>query len=216
MMQPFQRSSSGVRLPFLNKLKQYLLVLGIPGLFLIALLDSAAIPLTGGPDAVVLLLSWKRPGVIWLIVAAAAAGSTLGCLVLYKIGSAGGELALSRFSEARRAWVREKLDRNAFWAVFAAVTMPPPFPTKPVILASGVFKMRLDRFLVGVLAGRLLRYGVEAYLGARFGERAAALLQGRFSLVLLGIVAAVLSLAILLRRRRKLPEAQPGRGKTES
>lgn len=188
---------------FLDRLNRFLLVLGIPGLFLIALLDSAAIPMAGGPDAVVMLLAWKRPDRIWLIVVAATIGSTLGCLVLYRIGRAGGELALARFSEARRAWVREKLDRNAFWTVFASVTIPPPFPTKPVILASGVFRMRLDMFLVGVLTGRLLRYGVVAYLGAHFGRQAAAVFKACSPLILLGIVATILLFLVVRQLRRK-------------
>lgn len=93
------------------RVKQYLLVFGIPGLFLIALLDSAAVPIAGGPDAVLLLLSWRRPGMVWLIATAATIGSTLGCLILYRIGAAGGELALARFSESRRVWVRARLTR---------------------------------------------------------------------------------------------------------
>jgi hypothetical protein len=48
-------------LGFLANLNKYLLVMGIPGLLVISLLDSAAIPLAGGPDAVIMLLSWQRP-----------------------------------------------------------------------------------------------------------------------------------------------------------
>jgi len=188
---------------FLDRLNRYLIFLGIPGLFLIALLDSAAVPMAGGPDAAVMLLSWRNPDLLWVIAAAAAVGSTLGCIVLYRIGRAGGEMALARFSEARRSWVREKLDRNAFWAVFAAVMIPPPFPTKPLILASGVFRMRLDRFLIGVLSGRLIRYGMEAYLGAHFGQHAAAVLKARSPMILLGFVAAVLLFLLVRQLRRR-------------
>ena len=36
-----------------------LLALGVPGLFIIALLDSAGVPLPGGVDIVLMLLSWQ-------------------------------------------------------------------------------------------------------------------------------------------------------------
>ncbi len=197
------RPSPESELPLFARLKRFLLVFGIPGLFLVSLLDSAAVPMAGGPDAVLLLLSWHRPGMAWLIAAAATVGSTSGCLILYRIGAAGGELALARFSESRRAWVRDKLDRSAFWAVFASVTMPPPFPTKLIILASGVFRLHLIRFLSGVLTGRILRYGIEAYLGARFGEQGPALLEGRLTLVVAGIAAAAAVAFLVSRYRQK-------------
>lgn len=189
---------------FLDMLNRLLLILGIPGLFLIALLDSAVIPMAGGPDAVVLLLAWQRPDLLWLIAVAAAVGSTLGCLVLYRIGHAGGELALARFSEARQLWVRQKLDHHAFWTILVAVVVPPPFPEKPIVLAAGAFHMRLDKFSTGVLAGRLIRYMSGAYLGAHFGKHAATVLRERSPLIILVIVAAMLLTLVFRQLRRRL------------
>lgn len=88
---------------FLQRLSQYLIYLGIPGLFLIALLDSAAVPMVGGPDAVIMLLSWRNPSQLFAIVLAAAVGSTLGCLVLYRVARAGGRLVLARLSRRSRS-----------------------------------------------------------------------------------------------------------------
>jgi len=190
----------------LNCLKQYLLTLGIPGIFLIALLDSAAVPLVGGPDAVVLLLSWQKPVQLPLIVLAAVLGSTLGCLVLYRIGRAGGELALARFTPEKRIWVKEKIDRNALWAVITAVLAPPPFPTKLVILAAGAFNVSWGRLTVGVLAGRLVRYLVAGYLGARFGDQAAEILKEQYPTISLVLIVGVMLFILLRRVRRK---AQP-------
>jgi membrane protein YqaA with SNARE-associated domain len=193
-------------LKFLNELNHILIVLGIPGLLLISFLDSAAVPLAGGPDAVVILFAWQRPRLAPLIVTVAALGSVLGCLVLYRIGRAGGQLALARFSEKRKEWVQRHLDRSAFWTVFAAVLIPPPFPTKPVILASGVFHMRLDKFWMGVLAGRLVRYGIEAYLGAQFGRHAVAVIKEHTPIVLIIVLADVLLVLLvnhIMRRKKK-------------
>jgi membrane protein YqaA with SNARE-associated domain len=187
---------------FLHKLKDYLLALGIPGVFAIAFLDSAAVPMAGGPDAVVLFLSWQKPSQVLLIVLAAAVGSALGSVVLYYIGRAGGELALSRFEPSRRVWVKEKMDRNAFWAVIVAVMAPPPFPTKPVVMAAGVFNMPLGKFLTGVLIGRLIRYGLEGYAGARFGDQAARILKAQYPIIFLVLIGCLL-LFVLVRRVRR-------------
>ncbi len=191
---------------FLNKLKTYLLAWGIPGLFVIAFLDSAAVPMAGGPDALVLLLAWQQPLQWPFIVLVAAIGSTLGSLVLYYLGYAGGELALARFKSEKRLWVQEKLNRNAVGAVLVAVVAPPPFPTKLVILAAGAFKMPLGKFVFGVFGGRVFRYGLEAYLGARFGGQAASILKSQYPMISLGLIAGVVSL-ILFRRLRGSNEA---------
>jgi len=189
-------------LSLLQSLQKYLLLLGIPGLLAISFFDSAALPILMGPDAVVLLLAWQQPMQILIIILAAALGSTLGSLVLYRVGRAGGEVALSRFSAEKRAWVKERLDRNAFTAVLAAVMAPPPFPTKLVILAAGAFRVRPIRFANGVLAGRLLRYSLLAYLGARFGDRAADVVREHypaFGLLLIAIVIVVILICWLRR-----------------
>jgi membrane protein YqaA with SNARE-associated domain len=182
----------------LHRLYGFLLLWGIPGLLGIAFLDSAAMPLIGGPDWVVLWLAWQRPLDILLIILAASVGSTLGSLILYRIARAGGEMALSRFSPDKRAWVKQKLDHNAFTAVAAAVAAPPPFPTKLVILAAGAFQVNQIRFANGVLAGRLLRYAILAYLGAHFGKEAAGVIKQHYPVFLALLVAAVIA-GVLVR-----------------
>ena len=79
----------------MDRLRALLLTWGLPGLFLIAFLDSAGVPLPGGVDVVVMLLAWQSPSLFLPIAILAALGSVLGCLVLFHAGRKGGELALS-------------------------------------------------------------------------------------------------------------------------
>jgi len=111
----------------LNRLNDFLILMGIPGLLVMSFLDSAGIPLPGGPDAIILLLAWKRPALTCLIVLAATIGSTLGCLVLYGIGYKGGKKALSRFNPEKIAWVERKMRQHGPMAITAAVLAPPRF-----------------------------------------------------------------------------------------
>jgi membrane protein YqaA with SNARE-associated domain len=187
---------------FIERVGQYLVYLGVPGVFLIALLDSAAIPMIGGPDAVLLLLSWRSPSQMPYFVLAATLGSTLGCLVLYRIGMAGGRAALARFSQAKRDRVGQLMERHTSWAVFMSVTMPPPFPTKPLILAAGVFRVPVMSFAISVALGRLLRYAVIAWLGARFGDHAAAVIKDHY-LLIVGVLLAIAAALFVARRLRR-------------
>jgi len=188
-------------LRYLTRLNEYLLIMGIPGLLAISFLDSAAMPLAGGPDAVILLLAWRRPALTYLIVLAATVGSTLGCMVLYGIGQKGGEKALARFNPEKTAWVERKMQEHGVWAVIAAVVAPPPFPTKLVVLAAGVLRTGKMRFAASVFVGRLLRYSVVGYLGAAFGDEAAQVLKAHYPVVSLALIGGIL-LIILIRSMR--------------
>lgn len=179
-----------------------LLALGVPGLFLVALLDSAGIPLPGGVDLVLLLLAWRQPSQFLLTALAAAAGSTLGCLVLYRIGRTGGDRAVRRLDPEKRRRVTRKVRENDVAAMLVAVLAPPPFPTKVFVLAAGVVGMSWTRFTGAVFAGRLVRFTGEAYLAVRLGDRAVETLQQHYP-----AIGAALALAVLLyaaaRRLRK-------------
>jgi membrane protein YqaA with SNARE-associated domain len=180
--------------------------MGVPGLLAISFLDSAAIPLAGGPDAMILLLAWKNPALTYMMVLAATIGSTLGCLVLYGIGYKGGERALSRFSPDRTAWVERKMQKHGLWAILVSVLAPPPFPTKLVILAAGVLRTGRLRFSAGVFAGRLMRYSLIGYLAARFGDRAAQIIKSQYPTISLILIGGIF-LIILIRSLKNRAEA---------
>jgi len=184
---------------YLQRLSQNLLMLGIPGLCFIALLDSAAIPMAGGPDAFIILLAWQRPAQFLWIALAASLGSVIGCLILYRIALAGGTVVLASISPKKQEWVKNKIERNAFWAVLLAVIAPPPFPTKPIILAAGVFRVPLTSFTFAVLLGRLVRYTAFAYLAARLGDQTASVIRSHYPIILLAL--AVIACLVLLSRK---------------
>ncbi len=192
---------------YLERLSEYLVLLGVPGLFLISLLDSAAVPMAGGPDAVIVLLSWRDPSKLAAIVLASAVGSALGCLILYRIGRAGGQIVLARLAPEKRMRVTGMVERNAIWAVFVSVIMPPPFPTKPVILAAGVLRAPLISFTVTVFIGRTVRYSVLAWLGARFGNQAVQVIKEHYLPILGVLLAIVLAFLVARRLRRRVSRA---------
>jgi membrane protein YqaA with SNARE-associated domain len=64
----------------LSSATKYLVSFGPAGLFAIAFLDSAMIPLPGGPDAVMIILSTAHPAWMPLYALAATLGSMFGWL----------------------------------------------------------------------------------------------------------------------------------------
>ncbi len=193
----------------MDGLRDSLLALGIPGLFLIAFLDSAGVPLPGGVDVVVLLLAWQQPSLFVWIALAASTGSTLGCLVLYRIGRTGGERAVRRLDPAKREWVTRKVRENDVVAMLVAVLAPPPFPAKVFMLVAGLVGMSWTRFAGAIFVGRMIRFTGEAYLAVRLGDRAVETLQEHYP-----TIGATLALTVILylavkwiRKRRRLPAA---------
>ena len=188
----------------MDRLRDTLLALGVPGLFLIALLDSAGVPLPGGVDIVLMLLSWQQPSLVVAIALVAAVGSTLGCLILYRVGRTGGEVALRRLDPEKRRWVTEKIRENDTMAVLVAVLAPPPLPTKIFILVAGFVEMPWLRFVAAVFTGRMIRFGGEACLAVRLGDQALETLQRNYPLIGAGLAGGVVVYLVAkwLRRRR--------------
>ena len=177
---------------YLNNLSAYLTVMGIPGLFVIAFLDSALIPLAGGPDLVIIGLAVLRPAIFFWIALTATIGSTLGNMILYGIGRKGGEKALTRFNPQRVAQIEQKMQVYGAWAIFGSVLAPPPFPTKAVILAAGVLKTGKLRFAISVFCGRLIRYSIVAALAAKFGDQAKGIIKENSVAAACVLIAALL------------------------
>ena len=187
-----------------------LLALGLPGLFLFALVDSAGLPLPGGVDIVLMLLSWQQPALFVVIAFVAAAGSTVGCLVLYRVGRTGGELALRRLDPEKRRWVTKKVLENDALAMMVAVLAPPPLPTKIFMLVAGAVGMPVPRFVAAVFAGRMIRFGGEAYLAVRLGDQALETLQRYYPLVGAVLAGAVVVYLVVKRLRRRAHAATGG------
>jgi membrane protein YqaA with SNARE-associated domain len=182
----------------LSKLSQYLVSFGPFGLFTIAFLDSVMIPMPGGVDAVLLLLAASKPSWMLIYVAAATVGSTLGCIVLYRISQRAGRRALVRFSESKQKRVKDLIDRYDVMSVLVASLLPPPFPFKLFVVSSGVFRLNIVRFTIAIAAGRTFRYLLEGYLAARYGEHAKDVLAHYYPTI--AITLAVLVIVFFIAR----------------
>ena len=187
-------------------LAQWLLTLGPLGVFSISLLDSAFVPLPGGPDAAVIALSAVRPQWMPLYALAATLGSAIGSTGLYLAARRGGVRALRGFKPATRERVEGLLGRYDMLAIMVPGVLPPPFPFKVFILSAGVFRLRLPRFLIAIFVGRAARFLLEGFLAVEFGDQALTLFrqQGIKAIAAVGCLFLIL-LGVKYYRMRTRP-----------
>ena len=98
---------------FLRSLAGTLLSWGPPGIFVLALVDSAGIPIPEGTDALLLVIAATNPATGYLCAALATAGSAIGQMFLYYVGRKGGEAYLDRHTRAGRG---RSLEANTCWS----------------------------------------------------------------------------------------------------
>ena len=190
----------------LTRVSEYLITFGAFGLFAVALLDSAFVPLPSSADALMLLLSTTHPSWMLLYAFMATAGSAIGCWILYLVSRRAGARALRKFSEAKQQRVKKLIERYDMAAVLVATLLPPPFPFKLFVITAGVFRFSLTRFMIAIVAGRAFRFLLEGYLAVRYGAEAKAILGQYYPWIGLGLAVAILIFVVVQRRVMRSPE----------
>jgi len=170
--------------------------LGAWGVFGIAFVDAAfmGIPM----DPVVAGYVWADRPHFWMYILMAATGSALGSLPLYVIGYKGGELLLAkRINKQRLEKMRDRFEKQEFFALMIPSMLPPPTPFKLFVLSAGVFEMHVTAFLGAIFLGRVLRFSILSALVLAFGPHVVNIV-GRMVREHLSMTIAVVVLAIVL------------------
>ncbi len=179
------------------------------GLFGISFLDSSFVPLPSLNDLLLIHLSSQHPERALLYALSSTVGSVAGAYLIYGLARGGARFVWRRRSSAFLARAHEWLERNEFASILVASILPPPAPFKAFLVAAGVLRVNAVRFGVALLVGRGLRFGTEAYLGARYGAQAEAYLKENFVWASLVVVAVVVLGAMVYRRVARRPIAAP-------
>ena len=151
-----------------------LVAMGPAGLFLLAILDGAGLPVPGGVDVLVVFLASKNPGHPYELAAFAVAGSVIGNLILFAIARKGGQLYLDkRTASGSGARFRNWFHHYGLLTVFISALVPlPVMPMKAFVLCSGALGGSITAFVAVFLLARVLRYFSLAYLGSQMGDQA--------------------------------------------
>lgn len=154
-----------------------------------------------GVDAAVILLVARNTERAWLYPLIATAASVLGTALTLWMGKKIGEIGLARYVPERRLKaVKAKVKKKGAAAIALLGIVPPPFPFTPFVLASGALKVNVPRFLAALTAVRLVRFGAEALIAARFGRLAIRWLNSDAMQFVVGgmIVVAFAGTAVML------------------
>ncbi len=169
---------------------------------LVAILDSAGIPLVGGVDGLLIAVAAVKPSSAYVLTLLATAGSLVGCMVLFFVARKGGERYLDkRIQTGKGLRLRLWFERYGLATVFVPALLPIPLPTKVFVICAGALGVRAVPFLLVVLAARIPRYGGLAYLGSQLGEHSGIWLRAHVwhltvaALVLLACLFLVIKLA---------------------
>jgi membrane protein YqaA with SNARE-associated domain len=146
----------------LKELQQY----GYLGAFLISILGGATIIIPVPMLAVVFALG----GVMkytWLVGTAAALGELIGALTIYMTGHGAGK-ALNRSKHGRIQAAYERMlslmERRGSLTLFVVASVVNPF-FYPAALAAGALRFGLKRYILIVLAGKLIKCMTVVYAG---------------------------------------------------
>ena len=190
-----------------------------PGVVAMGALDSSLIfflPL--GIDFVVIIMAARKPELFWLYAVLASAGALAGAAATFWLGRKAGAHGIAKLMRpSRLKRIQQRISESAAYSVAALGIIPPPFPFTAFVLASGAFGVQPWSFFTTLAGVRLLRFGIEAALAARFGRGILAWMKSSTfqwivgGLIALAVVGTVIS-AIAVVRSTKGRSRRPRRG----
>ncbi|MFZ0635280.1 MAG: VTT domain-containing protein [Candidatus Acidiferrales bacterium] len=171
--------------------------LGGVGLIPLGILDASVIPLPGSMDVVTILLAAHETR--WWIYYAfmATVGSVLGAYLTYRLAQhQGGNRLARRFSRRTMKKVEALFERWGVAAIVIPAVLPPPMPMVPFVLAAGAMKYSWRKFLAALTFGRAIRFGILAYLGARYGRHILRMFS-KYEYPVLFVTIGLVSIAVI-------------------
>ncbi len=182
-----------------KNLEHTLVLYGGWGLIGIAMLDSAGLSMPGVKDFLLIYLSSKNPRWAWMYAGGCILGTVLGSFVIYYLGRTGARLLKRKPSDREMGRAKKWLVKNDFLTVLVASLLPPPLPFKPILLGSGALRISPVRFAAALLVGGVLRFGLEAWIGVRYGVSGEDFLKKNILWISLGFVALVVVSTVIYR-----------------
>ncbi len=178
----------------LKDLASWLTALGPFGVFLISLLDSVAVPMPQGVDALLIAQAIAAPETAYWGAALAVVGSALGSLILFHTARRAGRAMLEKkASKTGIDKMHQQIDQFGALVLLIPTMVPLPLPMKLFVIAGGVFQMKVGQFVAVIVFARCVRYFGEAFVALRYGDQTADFLQEN---AVAAVIGAVLLIAV--------------------
>jgi membrane protein YqaA with SNARE-associated domain len=172
--------------------------LAAPAMILIGALDSSLLSLPEINDYLVVGRCFRDHHAAYYFPLFAAAGSVLGCHILYTIVRRGGQAVLRRrFPIASIKRVENAYARYGFLAIGIPAVMPPPLPFKIFVATAGALEYPRWKFLLTVMIARSFRYYVEGILAVYYGRRVLVFMKDN-GLVIVSIVGTLVLIGLII------------------
>jgi membrane protein YqaA with SNARE-associated domain len=185
-----------------------------PSMVVIGALDSSLLSLPEINDYLVVMRCANAPYEVFYFPLFAAAGSVLGCLLLYTLIRRGGQAVLrKRFRAEHLERVERTYARFGFLALAVPALLPPPMPFKIFVATAGALEYPRWRFILTIMIARSLRYYIEGTLAVFYGKTVLDFIK-RYGFTILAIVIGVcligLIVYLILQRRQRPATASEG------
>ena len=187
------------------------LYIAAPAMVIIGALDSSLLSLPEINDYLVVGRCYKYPSAAFYFPLFAAAGSVIGCNLLYTIVRRGGQAVLrKRFNLKSIKRVERAYERFGFLAIGIPAILPPPLPFKIFVATAGALEYPRWKFLLTVMIARSFRYYVEGILAVFYGQRVLLFLKDN-GLVILSVAGSLVLIGVIIYivRRRMSGKALP-------
>jgi membrane protein YqaA with SNARE-associated domain len=174
-----------------SKTWKWVLRLGGPGLILVGVIDNSVIPMPGGTDFFVILLSAHHRA-WWVYYAVMGTlGALLGGYLTYRLSRKGGKEAFEKeIGKQKSEKVYQRFEKRGFSSVMVGAVLPPPFPMVPILMAAGALQYPRKKFMSALAIGRGVRFFALAFLGRTFGTAIIGWLGRYYKPLLYALIAA--------------------------
>lgn len=181
------------------------------GLFFLAIIDSAGIPIPAGVDLLLIGIAMHQPSQAYVAAVCAVLGSLIGNCILFGIARKGGEAFLEKhISRGTGRRLHAWFQRYGLVTVFIPAVSFVPLPMKVPVFCSGALGVRWSRFVAVVVTARAIRYFVLAFLGERYGTYTLLFLRKHIIVVLLVTLVLAGAVFVGLRLADKRTRKQAG------
>jgi len=172
--------------------RRWIFHLGGLGFIPLGLVDSSMIPLPGSMDVLTIFLSARKRELWFYYAVMATIGSVIGGYVTYRLARKGGREMLERkFPAGKLKEVYALFEKWGFGAIAIVALLPPPAPFVLFLFVAGAMQYSVKKFLVALTLGRIVRYSILGYLGARYGRHVLAIIAKHGHPLLIAVIGLI-------------------------
>jgi len=193
--------------------------LGGAGLLIIGITDASVVPLPGSIDVFLIILVAQRPEDWPYYAFMATLGAVAGGYITYRLAEKGEEKTLERrIGQNRAKKLYQHFKMHGFATVAIAALLPPPLPTKPILLIAGALHYPDRNFLGALSIGRAIRYFAVSYAAHIYGpavvnifsQYSRPILYTFIALVILGAILSLICFKWYRPRKKRQDHPQHG------